>query len=49
MRLQQTSTKGLQEKAQLSGEHDLLGIVQKIKIQPYYQMVHVLTRICLRE
>ena len=38
--MQQTSAKRLQNKAQLGGKGDLLGILQEIEIGPYYQMVY---------
>ena len=34
--MRQSSTKELQDKAQLSGKGDAVGIVQDIKICPYY-------------
>ena len=43
--MQQTYTKGLQDLAWLVEEGELLRIVQKVKIRPYYQMVCAHTRI----
>ena len=37
--MQQTSTKVVQDKAQLGGEDDRLGFGQKIKIRQKYQMI----------
>ena len=36
--MQQIGTKGIQDYVWLSGEGDLLGTVQEIKIWPYYKM-----------
>ena len=36
-------------KVQLGEKDDFLGIMQDIKIWPYYQMVYAQTRICYRE
>ena len=44
-RIQQTSTKRIQGKTQLDWEGDLLGIVQKFEICPYYQIVYAQSRI----
>ena len=43
--MQQTGTKGIQKRARPGGEGDPLGIVQEIKIWPYYQMVYTENRI----
>ena len=44
-----TSIKRVQDKVWLDGKDDSLGIVQKINIWPYYQMVYAQTRILPRE
>ena len=43
--MQQTDTKRIQEQTRLGEKDDPLGIVQEIKIWPYYQMVDALTRL----
>ena len=43
--MQQTSTKGVQDQAQLSGKGDSLGIERGIKIWPYLQIVYAQIRI----
>ena len=44
-RMQQTSTKGVRGKANLSGKGDLLRITQEIEFWLYYQMVYAQTTI----
>ena len=38
--MQQTTAKGLQDKARLSGKGNRLDIMQEIEIKPDYQMVY---------
>ena len=47
--MQQTSAQRIEEETRLNGEGDPLGIIQEIKIWPYYQMVYTQTRIRSRE
>ena len=44
--MKQTSTKRLEDLTWLGGKGYPLGIVQEIDVWPYYQIVHVQTRIC---
>ena len=47
--MQQTSSKGVQDKAQLDGKGDSLGTEQESKIWPYQQMVYAQTKICYKK
>ena len=47
--MQPTCTEGVQDKLRPGREGDSLGIVQKIKIWPYYQMVYAQTRLYPRK
>ena len=47
--IQNTISKAVQDKAWLSRKGDLLGIVQEVKIWPFYQIVYAQTRIRLIE
>ena len=47
--MQQICSEGIQEQVWLDEKGDPLGIVQEIRIKPYWQMVNAQARICPRK